>query len=227
MSDVSNASRAVNAMDQEPSIARRDVLSVAGRTIRHPHEEARLAAIGELERYVRENDAPMASLARQAAMMSGTSIGLVSLMEEFDQHVIGKFGIDLNRVDRRNTICTHTILQPDVLVVEDTALDARFQNLPAVAGEPHFRFYAGAPIFDATGLPLGTVCAIDMQPRDLSSRSLYALQRIAVLAATLLETRRLFAESRDPRASSLEREEIDGKLDALLLTLVEPRSAGN
>lgn len=39
-----------------------------------------------------------------------------------------------------------------------------FDN-PFVTGAPYVRFYAGAPVRDADGWLLGTVCVVDLQPR--------------------------------------------------------------
>lgn len=186
----------------------------------HAFERERLEALRELELFVRPDDPPMKSLARQAAGVCHSPIGLVSLMDEDAQRVIGSFGLEIDRVDRCDTICATTILQPSVLVVEDTRHDPRFRNLPGVLGEPYVRFYAGAPIFDASGLPLGTVCAVDVKPHDVSSRALHALQRFATLAATVLQTRLHFAQCRNTPL----REGADAYLDTLLATFVEPRA---
>jgi PAS domain-containing protein len=55
------------------------------------------------------------------------------------------------------------------LVVEDTLEDSRFFDNPLVSGDPHIRFYAGYPLRGAEGSVLGTVCAIDTKPREISS----------------------------------------------------------
>lgn len=189
-------------------------------------EEARLHSLHALEPYVREHDAIMANLARQAAAACRVPMALVSLMEEYEQRIVGAYGLDLTRVARCDTICATTILQPDVLVVEDASHDPRFESLPGVYGVPYVRFYAGAPVFDAEGMPLGTVCAIDTQPRELSSRALHALQRLAVLTTTVLKARQLFDSVRQS-PGSLDELTADAQMDALLLTLVEGRSASD
>ena len=38
---------------------------------------------------------------------------------------------------------------------------------PAVAGAPHFRYYAGAPIVDEQRFALGSLCVIDTRARTL------------------------------------------------------------
>jgi GAF domain-containing protein len=58
-------------------------------------------------------------------------------------------------------------MTPDqVLVVPDTTVDSRFAGNPMVLDDPELRFYAGAPLLDADGLPLGALCVLDDRPRD-------------------------------------------------------------
>lgn len=58
-----------------------------------------------------------------------------------------------------------------MLVVPDAHADARFADNPLVTGDPRVRFYAGAPLTVRDGLVLGTLCAIDHQPRQPTPRS--------------------------------------------------------
>jgi hypothetical protein len=73
---------------------------------------------------------------------------------------------------------THTITQPDVLIVSDTLKDIRFvkNQLAAQAG---VRFYAGAPLLTPEGYALGTLSVMDYVPRaltEMQTRILWALK---------------------------------------------------
>jgi len=61
-------------------------------------------------------------------------------------------------------------------MVEDATRDARFAANPLVTGPLHVRFYAGVPLVDANGQPLGTLCVLDREPRRLRAREIRALQ---------------------------------------------------
>lgn len=76
-----------------------------------------------------------------------------------------------------------------VTQVVDPRAHARFAANPLVTGEPHVRFYAGAPILDDEGVPVGTVCVVDTVPRQLTTAQSEALQVIARQARFLLDLR--------------------------------------
>ena len=82
----------------------------------------------------------------------------------------------------------------DILVVEDTFEDARFVDNPLVVNEPFIRFYAGAQIRTAEGYVLGTVCAIDRIPRQLSAYQLNALKVLAKQVMTHFELPIIFEQ---------------------------------
>ena len=53
---------------------------------------------------------------------------------------------------------------------------------PLVPGEPHIRFYAGAPLQMPDGHNIGTLCLIDRQPRSLDAIDLAILGSLRDLA---------------------------------------------
>ena len=50
-------------------------------------------------------------------------------------------------------------------MVPDARRDPRFSGNPLVMFAPHIRFYAGVPLVDRQGYPLGALCIIDSRPR--------------------------------------------------------------
>ena len=76
----------------------------------------------------------------------------------------------------------------DIIVVDDTTVDARFQQHLLVTGEPFIRFYAAARITSG-GHTLGTLCAYDMKPRRISVEQMDTLRTLAAAVMELLGKR--------------------------------------
>jgi diguanylate cyclase (GGDEF)-like protein len=118
-------------------------------------------------------------------------IVLISLVDAQRQRILAGHGLAAREVPREVAFCAHTIAGDDVLVVPDASLDERFRANPLVLGEPHIRFYAGAPLRSPEGHNLGTLCVIDHRPRQPAVGQIRQLSLMADLVMRELELRRL------------------------------------
>lgn len=152
-------------------------------------ERARLAALQRYEILDTPVEAEFDDFTQLASYICGAPIALISLVETNRQWFKSEVGLGVRETPLDVSICRHALLQPGVFVVPDTTKDPRFQNNPLVTGAPRLRFYAGALLESSDGLPLGTLCVLDRQPRQLTAEQSRALHMLARQVMTLLELR--------------------------------------
>ncbi len=160
------------------------------------HTESRrlasLHAYGILDTPV---EAVFEDITRIASAVCQTPISVVNLVDAERQWFKSEIGLGVRETPLDTSICAHAILEHDFLEVPDTTQDARFAANPLVTGEPGLRFYAGALLKTPDGLPLGTVCVLDTQPRTLDPQQIDTLRALARQVMAQLELRRLLAEA--------------------------------
>ena len=149
-------------------------------------EPLRLEALRSLDVLDTAQDPRFDRFVHLAAQILDTPIALVSLVDANRQWFKAKVGLDATETPRDVAFCAHAILSDTPLIVEDTLLDPRFFQNPLVQGAPNIRFYAGAPLTSRGGYRLGTLCAIDTQPRQPIPSQIAALQTLASIAADAL-----------------------------------------
>ncbi|MGD0404970.1 MAG: PAS domain S-box protein, partial [Candidatus Acidiferrales bacterium] len=125
-----------------------------------------------------------------AAQICETPIALISLIDENRQWFKATFGLEMVESPRNTSFCSYALDQRELFIVPDTAQDERFAQNPLVVGEPHIRFYAGAPLVGPEDTALGTLCVIDRVPRTLTKLQKQALQVLARQVMAHLELRR-------------------------------------
>lgn len=154
------------------------------------NEAARLAALRDLDLLDTDPEAGFDDLVAVARALAGTPVALVSLIDAERQWFKARTGLDLAETPRSMAFCDHAIRGSEVLVALDAARDPRFADNPLVTGEPFIRFYAGAPIRTPEGHAIGTVCVIDVTPRERFDHA-PALAALARQAEALIELRRM------------------------------------
>lgn len=156
-----------------------------------PREADRLSALRELNILDSPPEQAYDDLLAIAGGICGTPLGTVSLVDADRQWFKSKRGLLAGETPRKVSFCGHAILQPhEVMVVPDALEDERFRENPLVTGDPRIRFYAGSPVLNGTGLPMGTLCVMDREPRHLEFFQIEALRALSRQVGFLLELRR-------------------------------------
>lgn len=128
-------------------------------------------------------------LVELAAKICGCPIAAISFIEKDRQWLKAVEGFLLKEMPRTEAFCSHTILQSDVLEVENALIDKRFAANPLVTGDMNVCYYAGSPIVSSAGFNLGSVCVLDQQPRTLTQEQKNSLRIISRQISQLLEFR--------------------------------------
>ncbi|TYQ27918.1 PAS domain S-box protein [Pseudanabaena sp. UWO310] len=128
-------------------------------------------------------------LTQLAADICGTSIALISLVDEDRQWFKSHIGLDVKQTPRDISFCGHAVSENALLIVPDASKDPRFSDNPLVAQEPYIRFYAGAPLTTPDNYTLGTLCVIDRQPHELTHTQIKQLESLSRLVINQFELR--------------------------------------
>lgn len=148
-----------------------------------PNNEAlRIQTLRELNVLDTSPEERFDRLTRLAKRLFNVPIALVSLVDADRQWFKSCVGLDVSETSRDISFCGHAILGDQILTVPDAGLDERFYDNPLVVGAPGIRFYAGCPLTVTNGSKLGTLCLIDIKPRDLDDEDRALLRDLARMA---------------------------------------------
>jgi len=81
-------------------------------------------------------------------------IALISFIDQDSQWFKSKVGWDVDEIPRNVSLCAHTILQSEVVVVADTLANEVTKTSP-LATHGGLRFYAGVPLLTPERYALG------------------------------------------------------------------------
>lgn len=157
------------------------------------HEEARLEALKQYQILDTPPEQTYDDFTLLASYICEVPISLISLVDSERQWFKSKVGVDVSETGRGIAFCDTTISSSEMLIVNDALLDHRFANNPLVTYAPKIRFYAGAPLVTPEGHILGSLCVIDLKPRELSEVQKTALTALARQVVIQLEWRRVSA----------------------------------
>jgi len=131
------------------------------------NEERRQKAVERSGVLKRRKDPALQKVVDDAAEMFHAPIAAISIIDRDRQWFVARTGLEPEETPRAVSFCAHAIHRPaEPLVIPDARRDQRFSGNPLVMFAPHIRFYAGVPLVDRQGYPLGALCIIDSRPRE-------------------------------------------------------------
>jgi PAS domain S-box-containing protein len=153
------------------------------------NEQERLATLRSYGILDTEAEASMDAIVKLTSELLGCRIALVSLVDVDRQWFKARIGLDAQQTSRDVSFCGHVVAGGTPVIVSNAHLDARFADNPLVVGEPRVIAYAGMPLRAHDGMVLGTLCAIDSEPREFTSAQQSVLRVLADQIEQLLRLR--------------------------------------
>ncbi|MFB2970969.1 PAS domain S-box protein [Aerosakkonema sp. BLCC-F183] len=172
------------------------------------NELAKLEALCQYQILDSDTEQAFDDIAQLAAQVCGTSIAVINIIETRRQWLKAKVELDITQIPGDAWLCPICVREGDIIIIPDTLADRRSKTNPIVTSYPYVRFYAGVPLISREGKAIGSLCVLDLVPREITpeqAESLRALSRqvvsqlelrhhLADLACTTIECKRLQAE---------------------------------
>jgi PAS domain S-box-containing protein len=173
------------------------------------HDPKRLAALQSLALLDTPPEEAFDRLTRLAARTLDVPIVLVSLVDKNRQFFKSCLGLPEPWASMRETplshsICQHVVESSEPLILSDVRKDPVIRHSLAIS-ELGVVAYAGMPLITPDGYVLGTLCAIDRQPRTWTEKQVEILKDLAASVMTEIELR-VTAEAARLQAEAAEQE---------------------
>lgn len=154
-------------------------------------EERRLAAPASKEKFGTGSEPAYDAITKFASNVFDVPISILSLVLENEHGFKSGHGLDMYNVERARALCAHVLGTLEPLIVLDAHFDQHVPSAPAFDSEQELRFFAGVPLVNSSGRPLGVLCIGDTRPREsFDANTRQKLEDLAALATTLVEESR-------------------------------------
>lgn len=152
-------------------------------------EESRIEALATYDVEALAAAETFDRLTKLVASHFDIDVAFVGLVDEHEERFVACEGANWETLTREDTICTHTILEEEVMVVEDVGEDPRFAANDTLR-ELDIRSYAGVRLTTPDGHAIGALCCTDSEPRSYTDAELRDLRLFAEEVTEQLELRR-------------------------------------
>ena len=172
----------------------------AMRAASHPENDKRIAALRSYGILDTPRESDFDEIVALAARICETPISVVNLIDNDRQWFKAEVGLNARETPLETSICSHIILEEGFVEIPDTLDDPRMADNPLCQDNPGLRFYAGAPLVTESGLPLGTLCVLGNEPRELNELQRETLRVLSRQVMHQLDLRRALQNEQTLRA---------------------------
>ncbi|HEX8312723.1 MAG TPA: GAF domain-containing sensor histidine kinase [Chthoniobacteraceae bacterium] len=156
-------------------------------------DTARLEALRDSALLDVPDDEAFDRFTKLAAQLLGCPVSLVSLIDKERQFFKSAHGLPPELASVRETplshsVCQHVVATGQPLMIMDARDHPLLRGNGAIS-EFGVVAYLGAPLITREGHALGSLCVIDMKPREWSEASIEILQDLAAMVMTEIDLR--------------------------------------
>jgi CheY-like chemotaxis protein len=153
-------------------------------------ENERLAAVRKYDVSELSSREAFDRLTALARAQFDVDTAFVGIMKADKEEIIACQGSQLSMLLRENSICTYSMLEPEVNGIEDVHEDPRFEHNERLR-ELDIRSYAGSDLITSDGRVIGEFCLLDDSPRsyDVEERNLLRMYADEVMEQMELRRR--------------------------------------
>jgi signal transduction histidine kinase len=174
-------------------------------------DQRRVAAITAYDALRLPPRADLQDVVDLAARIAEVSMATINIVTDTEQHQVATVGFDGSICRREDSMCAAILSEAVPVMVADASQDPRFDRNPFVNGElDSVRFYVAHPLITRDGIPFGTLCVFDTEPRDLDAGRLAGL---ATLAERVIDVFELRLRSRELALSLMEIQAVQAELE--------------
>lgn len=120
-------------------------------------------------------------LTRLAQRAFGVPVAAIALLHDDRLWLKSVQAWNVQELALEHSFCRRVIATGSPLVIEDTREHTEFSHHPLAERSPKFRFYAGSPLLDRNGMPMGTFAVYDIKPRQFSPGDVQAMRDLTDL----------------------------------------------
>ncbi|MCY7339431.1 MAG: histidine kinase [Sphingomonas bacterium] len=155
----------------------------------HPRQTERLDALRRYAILDTPREAEFDDLVALVAEICEVPVAVVNFIDADRQWFKAEVGLGVRSTPLATSLCSHVILEHAFVEIPDTLTDPRMSDNPLCVAEGGFRFYAGTLLETPEGLPLGTLCVLDVKPRTLTPVQRNAMSTLAARVMSELNLR--------------------------------------
>src|SRR6202161_4579637 len=156
-------------------------------TVQHDETE-RLNSLLQYEILDTLPDPAFDEIARKAASICNAPYAFIGFLDWSRVWFKSTVGFTARQIRRNGSPCQFLLLDAKPMIISDALADHRFAAAGIVLDTGiRCRSYAGAPLFSASGMILGTIAVCSLEPNAFSRSNLESLQVLARQVTTRME----------------------------------------